>query len=136
MPITLECKWWNHNCNQPATYLILASCQQGHIREKLLCIYHALEFTKHIDSTDCFCPQCPDMITNWMAKTPIQPEWDLTGTLLDQLPILITFTTEPPPIPPFPITSGTHNPADPFIKPRNPKPKLKLSQSIYENWKH
>src|SRR5215472_6707237 len=89
--INLQCRWWIYPaCNNKATHLILMCCNQGHIREKLLCDPHISTTKANITQNTLYC-DCGKPIQKSMVKHPIEDHWNLSGPLSDTEPITTTY---------------------------------------------
>lgn len=97
------CSWWINRCPLEANHLTLIGCEQGHIKERLLCDQHNEDAITYIGETMLVC-ECNLNLTHYMTKTPIEDHWDLSGALNNTEAIITTFGTGPAPwatIPPY-----------------------------------
>lgn len=92
------CSWWlTPKCRLNSSHLMLISCQQGHIRERLLCTQHQAAAVDCINGTMLYCDTCNDPLTHHMSKTPLEDHWDLETAKQDIEALITTFGTTPPP---------------------------------------
>lgn len=82
------CRWWIAPiCDEPGDHLLLATCRQGHIRERVLCETHTDITILCITAKHFLCPRCSDPLLKYMTANPIENHWQLQGAALDREPI-------------------------------------------------